>query len=62
MPTFQTHAQARNNALNAALNGVSFEQDVERARVSSTPDALTVIDPRVSTMGLRGVADGSVVL
>jgi hypothetical protein len=41
---------------------VAFEMDVENARVSSTPDALTVIDPRVSTMGLRGVADGSLVL
>ena len=40
----------------------AFEMDVENARVSSTPDALTVIDPRVSTMGLRGVADGSLVL
>ena len=38
------------------------EMDVERARTSSTPDALTVIDPRVSTMGLRGLTDGSLVL
>ena len=46
------------------LNSIAAaaDMDVERARTSSTPDALTVIDPRVSTMGLRGLADGSIVL
>ena len=60
MPTL---TQATSNAF-ASKNGVraAVEMDVECARTSSTPDALTVIDPRVSTMGLRGVADGMLVL
>ena len=60
MPT-QTHKTRKSFAPQVGAFA-TVEMDVENARMSSTPDALTVIDPRVSTMGLRGVADGSLVL
>ena len=58
MSTFAARTEPRN----AKFAEVFGDQDVEHARISSTPDAMTILDHRVSAMGLRAVSDGSLML